>query len=252
MIYSGNVWYTPYLDLGTLGDMIGSDNCIFYTIPAVIFFSTMEHVVHLNICDLFILQGSNMSRMVGNRLRSPTIMMVRRKKRRMVESHFRGVEGERFVLERLQEYRLMLANASEQLQIPFRSRIVNTSKEAYLGDFHWIEKDFRLLIEVKNVRSLGPKQMERFEQNVYKGWSSGLIQGALLVNVDFVNVLPGASEHMDMYLATVIPNQNEASSSSDIPIILIRDAKKRPELLFFALNMMRHLCRVNSNQSRCD
>lgn len=188
-------------------------------------------------------------------VRVPTCMVSRRKKRRLVRSHFRGIEGERFVFDRLMDY-VAIQQTATSLD-PFQAEIRRVTDLAYMGDFEWIEsrrstsenvkslqkraspEQIRIHIEVKNVRSLGPKQMERFERNVSKGWASGHIQGAICVNVDWLDCLPGATEQQDLYLATTFRDLSKPGSA--LPIVLVRDIKERPELLYASMDLLRQI-----------
>lgn len=164
-------------------------------------------------------------------------MVSRRKKRRLVRSHFRGIEGERFVFDRLMDYATAQQTATSFA--PFQAEIRRVTDLAYMGDFEWIERGMRLHIEVKNVRSLGPAQMDRFERNVSKGWANGHIQGAICVNVDWLDCLPGATEHQDLYLATTFRDLSKPGLA--LPIVLVRDVQERPELLYASMDLLRQV-----------
>lgn len=188
-------------------------------------------------------------------LRVPTCMVSRRKKRRLVRSHFRGIEGERFVFDRLMDYAATQQTVTSLR--PFQAEIRRVTDLAYMGDFEWIESfrstpenadpfekraspgQFRIHIEVKNVRSLGPKQMEKFERNVSKGWASGHIQGAICVNADWLDCLPGATDQQDLYLATTFRDLSKPGSA--FPIVLVRDVMARPELLYASMDLLRQV-----------
>lgn len=165
--------------------------------------------------------------------RTTTKCMCRRVKRRLVESHFRGLEGERCVFDTLLNY---ASKQEDTYGKAFHGEIRRVADDPYMGDFQWIEGDMCIHIEAKNVRKLGETTMDRFERDIWKGWTNQRIHGAICVNVDWVDCLPGANELQDVYLATVF---QDAPDRAGLPIALVRDVSRRPELLYGTMDLVR-------------
>lgn len=169
------------------------------------------------------------------------LSMARRWKRHVGNAQLRGEEGESYIFEQSMRYLQMVQRMENSDAMLYR-----VADYPYMGDFEWVEQQKRIHIEVKNVRKMGEKPMKRFERDVMKGMASGRIDGAMCINVEWVDCLPGGHDHQDIYLATI---QKDSDATEGFPVLLVRNVKEDPSLLFGSLDMMRRAILVKTYPS---